>query len=80
MRTVTFTVDQILSMPRPQAYLEELAKCALSVTDEAMTFNPESIALSYDQYEFDGDIGFYNGDSKRVTLVFENGEFVEQKN
>ncbi|WP_353778998.1 hypothetical protein [Winogradskyella sp. 3972H.M.0a.05] len=45
-----------------------------------LEFNPESKTLSFDYYEFDGDVGFYKGDSRRVTLVFENGEFVEQKN
>ncbi|MEM9109499.1 MAG: hypothetical protein AAGC72_05695 [Planctomycetota bacterium] len=39
MNTVTFTIDQLLSMPRPASYLNELARCAVSQTENGMTFD-----------------------------------------
>lgn len=42
MNEVTFTIDQLLLVPRPPQYLDELAACAISRSDEAMIFDRDS--------------------------------------
>lgn len=44
-----------------------------------LEFNPEAEELSYNYYEFDGDIGFYKREPIRVTWVFDDGKFIKIK-
>jgi hypothetical protein len=42
MNEITFTIDQLLSMARPADYLDQLAACAISRNEEAMSFDTDS--------------------------------------
>lgn len=45
MRIVTYTVDQILSKPRPESYLAELSACALQRSETALTIDLDSACV-----------------------------------